>query len=242
MTEQTKHDVYYQQLKEQTSSCISFSLAEGFNTLHAEIHHIIIDFEQWLVVMENRPEQQMFTYALRELHSSLLAVILSQYRHAFMSLRIFLELGLACIHYSANEYLLRLWLSGKNDLNWKQIINNDNGVFSKQFASAFTPSLSNDSAHYMALAEKVYRECSEFVHGNSHTYKFLPNCIMFDEQTFKNWFEKAKTIYLVLTYGLTVRYLGTINKEQVEKIESAILDGVGFHEAVRLTVNARKGE
>lgn len=242
MVEQTKHNQYYQKLKDQTAECISHSLADEFNILHAEIHHTILDFEEWLSIMQNRPEYLIFEFALRELHSSLFAVLLAQYRHAFMSLRLFLELGLACIYFSAHEYLLRLWLSGNNDLNWKQLINNDSGVFSKQFATAFTPSLSDDSAHYGSLAEKVYRECSEFIHGNRNTFKTLPASIQFDEPTFRIWFEKAKTIRLVLTFALTIRYLGTIDKEQVEKIELVILDEVGFHEAVRLTVNARKGE
>jgi hypothetical protein len=52
MVEQTKHNQYYQKLKDQTAECISHSLTDGFNILHAEIHHTILDFEQWLTIIQ----------------------------------------------------------------------------------------------------------------------------------------------------------------------------------------------
>jgi hypothetical protein len=242
MNLQTKHEEYYEELKRQTASCLERSMEKDFTTLHAEIHHIILDYEEWLKIISSRPEANLFKYAIQELHSSLIAVFLSQYRHAFMSLRLFLELGMATVFYSANELLLRLWYSGSIDVNWKQLINTDNGVFSIQFANAFTPSLSLSGQHYSAIAEKVYRECSEYIHGSCLSFNSLPDKLFFDESTFKDWFEKAKTVKLVMTFALTTRYLGTIDKSFVPAIEPIILDELGHLESVRLIINARKSD
>lgn len=239
---QTKHEEYYDGLKSETIKCLESSMKKDFSPQHAEIHHAIIDFEQWLSIIISRPEGNLFKYAIREFHSSLIAVLLSQYRHAFMSLRLFLELSIATIFYSANEYLLRRWYSGQIDLNWSHFINSDNGVFSKNFAYAFTPALSETSKHYSAISEQVYRECSEFVHGSCTSFKTLPEFINFDETTFKSWFEKAKTVKLIVAYALTVRYLGIIDKSHVITMEPIILDELGHLEQVRIMINARKGE
>lgn len=242
MAIKTKHEEYYEELKRQTTYCLRSSLKKDFNALHAEIHHIILDYEEWLKVIDGRPETSLFRFAIQELQSSLVAVFLSQYRHAFMSLRLFLELGMATAFYSSNEFLLRLWYSGKTDINWNQLINQENGVFSKQFANAFTPVLSESTPHYFAIAEKVYRECSEYVHGNYQTYNSLPGTLLFNEGTFHDWFEKAKTVNLVITFALTTRYLGTIDKSHILKIEPIILDELGNLENVRLMIGVRKGE
>jgi len=69
------------------------------------------------------------------------ALAQGHYRHAFKGLSLVLELCLQAVALSANELCLREWPDNRRDTVWGVIVDDANGVFSKQFAHAFFPSL-----------------------------------------------------------------------------------------------------
>jgi hypothetical protein len=69
--------------------------------------------------------------AIREYQFALFAAAGGTYRHASISLRLFFELALATVHFSAYEIKLRKWLSNSGDIVWAALIDSDNGVYAK---------------------------------------------------------------------------------------------------------------
>lgn len=133
-------------------------------------HNFITDFELLGEVIAARPEAKVLSLAVREYQFALYALAAANYRHAFISLRLFFELALSTVQFSASELKLRLWLANKADIVWSGLVHEEHGVYAKPFVSAFEPELAESSTQYSALAQKAYRECSEHVHGNAHTH------------------------------------------------------------------------
>ncbi len=170
---------------------------------------------------------------LREYQFALLAVAQGQYRQSFMALRLFFELALASIHFSANEFNLRMWIQGSQDIIWQSLINADTGVLSKNFLKAFNPATSEHATQFRTLAEKVYRECSEYVHGNAHTHESLPEHIVFIDKIFTDWHLKAENIALCINFAFSSRYLYLAKKETRIKIERTVMDSIGHLDCIR---------
>jgi len=150
-----------------------------------------------------------------------------------MALRLSFELALASIQFSANELNLRQWMQGGRDINWQSIISSDDGVFSINFVRAFNPSLAEDSRQYRTIAEKVYRECSEYVHGNALTHKHLSDKIEFVEDVFLDWNTKAESMKLCIVFAFSARYLSFYPKETRKQFEPIIVDILGHLDAIR---------
>jgi len=80
-------------------------------------HNYLADFELLRTAIEERPEAELFALAIREYQFSLYAASTSMYRHASISLRLFLEMSLATVLFSAHEIQLRKWLNGTADIS-----------------------------------------------------------------------------------------------------------------------------
>ncbi|NPU11796.1 hypothetical protein HL666_13575 [Bradyrhizobium sp. 83002] len=196
-------------------------------------HNFMSDFELLHSTISARPEADVFLLAIREYHFSLCALASANYRHAFISLRLFFELSLASIQFSASELKLRLWLANRSDIVWSTLIHEDNGVFGAAFMSAFQPELSNSAKQYSALAQKAYRECSEHVHGNVHTH--LPNGTPtgFEKETLAEWASLADTIRLCVIFAFASRFLGSLSPENLNRLEDIFLDSLGTLPAIQ---------
>lgn len=199
--------------------------------LQCQSHNSLSDFEKWLPVFSSRPEGPMFNLASREYQFGLLALGLGKYRTAYTSLRGFLEMALSMVQFSAHEFKLREWLKGKRDVNWKSIVDNENGIFSKNFTNAFREELVEEVGLYGSLASKIYRECSEYVHANAISP--IPASISFDEKLFTNWHEKAKTAMIVTHFSFFLRYSCVLTEEQIRTLEPVLLSELGHIEAIR---------
>lgn len=224
---------YYHQLHKSCGLIISKSFEVDQKGLHSSNHNYIGDLEKWLKVLEQRPESSMFKAALREYQYALLAVVQGQYRQAFTALRLFVELALGAIHFSANELELRIWLKNQRDIKWTTLIDEENGVYSRKFVSAFYEDLADESAQYGAIAKQVYRECSEYVHGNAHTHQTIHEKLEFVETEYSSWQSKASNARLAVSFALCARYLLTLNQQDRGILELAILDELGHVPTLR---------
>jgi hypothetical protein len=226
-------EVYYRQLHISCGVVLSETFAADETGQQATAHHFIDDLQQWYAILEVRPESPLFLAAQSEYQFALLAVALGQYRQAFMSLRLSFELTLGAVYYSANELKLRQWMKGTQDLNWSALVDRETGVFSKTFVGAFYEDLAEFAREYGAIAERLYREISEYVHGNANTHSTESGKVIFQKQAFDSWHQKSKSVRLATSFALCARYVRLMTDPQRTQLESVLLDNLGHISSVR---------
>ncbi len=112
----------------------------------------------------------------------------------------------------------------------------EQGVFSTVFCRSFFPELIDEVAHFRSLAIKVYRECSEYVHGNRYIALPPPETIGYNEQLVEAWCVRANTSMLVCSLALVIRYYGELAPDHSKALEQPILDQLGPISQVREVV------
>lgn len=190
-------------------------------------HNYLLDYDKLMTAIEDRPEAEVLNIAVKEYQFALYALCSGQYRYAFGGLRLFFELMLSVVQFSAHEIDYRLWSKDKKDINWSSLKSLENGIFSINFIRAFNPALADSGKQYSAIAESVYRECSEFVHGNALTHQNIPSNISFHEETFREWHKKSSIMRLAIIFSFSSRYLNHIEPQKMQIIEPVIMDVLG---------------
>lgn len=202
-------------------------------TQFAECHSIARDLTRLTSALSGRPEQEIFKLAIREYQFAQLAIASAHYRHGFGGLRLSFELMLSALYYSAHEIDCRLWFRGRKDIRWGALLDENSGLFSELFCQAFFPALSSSMKQHKIIAEKVYRECSEFVHGNPSTHEQLPRHIGFDGVMVQSWCARAKLIKQVVLYMYCLCYLRRLDNSALAGIEPVVSEGVGYIAEIR---------
>ncbi|QTN46418.1 hypothetical protein H7683_01965 [Ectopseudomonas mendocina] len=190
-------------------------------------HNYLLDYDAIKTAITDRPEVAVLDAAVKEYQLALFALVTGQYRHAFGGLRLFFELMLSTVQFSAHEIDYRMWVKDSKDINWNSLKDSQTGVFSTNFIRAFNPEFSECGKQYSAIAEAVYRECSEFVHGNAGTHAILPTDITYRNEVFELWHEKAKTMRLAIIFAFSARYLNYVSKDAAAIMEPIITDAIG---------------
>ncbi len=224
---------YYRDLYKKCGNVLSECFKDEYVSMMRKNHHYLNDLSKWVEILSDRYEIILLKSAYQEYQYALLSLLQGQYRQSFMSVRLFFELALSTIHFSANEYEFRLWSRNEKDINWKQLIDKDKGVLSKSFTRVFFEDIAEDILHFRTIAEKVYRECSEYVHGNAETYRKISDELKFSHNIFTAWHEKAKSIHFVVLFALSARYLCFLDNTSVSKLESIITDELGHLNAIQ---------
>lgn len=221
-------NIYYRDLHQKAGEVLRKTL-EDTETLPRQntSYGYLTDLALWPQILATAREAEIMQLALKEYQFALFALTIGQYRHAFIGLRLFFELSLAAIHFSAHELELRCWKKDTQDINWQRMIAAENGVLSKSFVSAFAPCLVDHAPGFRAIAEKVYRECSEFVHGNAHTHITLADSFSFSPDVCKQWHDHAKSMVVVILFAYAVRYLGDLGKDAKSTLEASLTDELG---------------
>lgn len=224
----------YKVINKQFSSIIEESLKNKNLQVHAKVANFIEDYETWVSLINNAYEVTIYKEALSEYKAMLLFWNMGLYKYSFMALRGYFELTLFGIQLSSNELNFRLWKQSELDLYWSQIMDEENGIFSKQFIKAFQPSFVDDAKSIRQLAKSVYRECSEYIHSNYNTTNFLPEKTCFDQEVFELIGNKVETINQIITFVFCVRYLELVNKScKLIDFENCIMDSIGFLPCIR---------
>lgn len=218
---------YYQALAVKRANIMDECIADEINfALQVTSHNALKDFSTLLTVIHGE-ERVIFMQACREYQYSLEAVLYGHYRHAFSSLRLALELFTATSYFSAHQMKLRLWMSGGDDLWWSVITDADKGVYSHDFMKAFNPSLGSYRNRYMTLSSTVYRECSEYVHGNPSTHDDVSLVVTYDAEKFKSFHDKVATVRLCVLFQFVSRYLAGLDVEALNMVEHIVLETFG---------------
>ena len=149
----------YQNINEKFSGIISESLTGKNLQMHAKASRFVEDYKQWIDFLEDSYEVVIYKEALAEYQSMLLFWCMGLYKHAFISLRSYFEATMFGIQLSTNELNFRLWKSETLDLYWSQIMDDNEGIFSKKFVQAFEPLFADEAYGMKEIAKRVYREC-----------------------------------------------------------------------------------
>jgi hypothetical protein len=233
---------HYQLLNNNCGTILAQSLVDDRVIRHGKSHTFLIDIATWLDALGSRPEMFLLKSSAKEWQHSLLALAQGQYAQAFRGLRLVIELALQAIYLSSRAVELREWLKNRKDTVWGEITDADIGVFSARFSKAFAPELEPHRKHYGGLAAKLYRECSECVHGNVPQQITLPETFEFSEATFGLWHQKADVAVLVVTFGLCLRYFHELGREGQTSLETILHDRLGHLPEVRAYYDAIGGK
>lgn len=208
---------------------------------HRKTFHQLSQLSICADAIKHRRESKLMQHSIKEYQYGQFALASGLYRQSFASLRLALELALSSIDFSVHELKLRRWLKGQADIVWAALIDNENGVLSKAFVATFEPDLSGSAATYRSLAEKVYRECSEYVHGNASTHDKLPEDLVYSQEFVASWCDKADTVARIIIFAYAFRYLDDLDGQQIERLKPILLDTLGHIEAVRFVLGGSAG-
>lgn len=226
---------YYFELLECGRKCLeSLSADEGTLTSFTQAHNFQTDFGQLYEAIKGRPEGHVFLLAQREYQFALYALSIANYRHAFISLRLFFELSLATIEFSAHEISFRRWVANLDDISWSKITSSEVGIYSDSFLRAFDADLAPMGRQYGTMAIKVYRECSEYVHGNLRTHESPDSPLEFRKDYIIDWCEKADTVRRCVIFAFAGRFLKLLDAGLRNSLEVVMLDVLGDVPAVQV--------
>lgn len=113
------------------------------------------------------------------------------------------------------------------------MIDVDNGVLSKRYALAFFPGLQDNVHIYNSMSTTLYRELSEFVHGNAFTWELTKENLSFNNDLHTDWLSKFDTASTIISFALCLRFLKEVSKDALKKIERPVLDKIGHIEQIR---------
>jgi len=196
-------------------------------SMFTSAHNFSSDYEKLYEIIEDKPESQLLRLSIREYQFALFAASTSNYRHAYMSLRLAFELALGSILFSAHELHLREWQKNSRHIVWDSLVDPSTGVFAVNFIRAFTPELDSFGVQYAAIARTVYRECSEYVHGNLHTHRNPDEKMDFSSTELQAWAQKASSVHLAIIFAFTGRYFDALPSKKLLLIEGIILERLG---------------
>lgn len=221
------------------SSAAFLQMSEDAPTLKAfaKTHNSAGDFEALLPLLAGRPEQQMLSFAIREFQFSLFSAATGRYRHAHGSLRLFMELALSAVLFSAREIDARMWQQGRLDVSWARITCPEEGIFSKKFLATFHYEMRDEGAEYLSLSKKLYRECSEYVHGSLGSYKEEPESLKYDRSQMSKWLEAADTARLIVIFAVISRFLPYTDKASQTSVEGLAMGDFGHLPAIQAIYN-----
>lgn len=222
---------YYEELFASAAAVLTDQLASGLREEFVQAHNFVNDFWTMHAAIAHRPEAQALAYSIREYEAALLALATGQYRHAFASLRLFFELGLSAIRFSAYEIEFRQWSRDAKDINWNSLKDEQTGVFAHNFIAAFNQEFAEMGKQYRAIAESAYRECSQYVHGNASTHSPPAATLKFDSNLAEAWITRARSIRLAFTFAFIARYLNNINIGA--GLESTLQDVLGHLQPIQ---------
>lgn len=186
-----------------------------------------IDFSKslqtWLEIIPDDNYKILLTNSIQSLELSIISQSYCLYRNSFSSLRLSMEMLFGGIYFSTTTIDFIEWTKSSKDLNWSTINDFNNGVLSHRFCNAFFPELKDVNESYFTKAKDLYRDLSEYVHGNHHTWITEGAALKVDETEIASFNKYLKLYYEISIFALCLRYLKSIKKNQLETIEPIIL-------------------
>ncbi len=228
-----KIEDYYRKLLDESVNIFNSSLK--YPSVLTVAHNAALDLSN---IAENidRDEADMIRVVCSQLELSCLSLSLGLYRQAFSALRLSLEFGLGAVWFSSNKLSHREWINGSlsADLKWHSINDADNGVLSARYVSAFFPELKDYAVEYRGRAGGVYRCLSEFVHGNSDTWKVTGVVLSYNKELQDKFEVYLREVVEVLKFSMCARYLLGFSAAQHDDVQEVFMSAFSHIEPIRL--------
>ncbi|MCX5811720.1 MAG: hypothetical protein NT178_04145 [Proteobacteria bacterium] len=215
---------YFLSLNTIFSEVVALSFDSKHESLLSSLFQFVEDLTLWQSMLEFRTDTTILVSAIKEYQLGFQAAVCGQYRYAFTAHRYFIEQMCRFIYLSTNELYLRHWKLGLRDVSWGVITDKENGIFSKNFIRAFYPEIDDEGAHVLAIVSKLYRESSEFVHGNFDKIRIIPSQIEFNLEMLSKWLEFMETSKFVALFLLFMRFAKDIDGVNIHKLEDMARD------------------
>ncbi|MFV7771788.1 hypothetical protein [Shewanella marisflavi] len=203
----------------------SFSSERGAKLI--ELFQFSDDLNIWPELLQDRTDCTILISAIQEFELGFQAIVSGQYRYSFIAQRYFLEQICRFIYLSTNELHLRHWKLGLRDISWGSLVDKENGIFSKVFIRAFFSEVEAEGEHLITIASKLYRESSEFIHGNFSKIEELPKSIEFNASLLERWIDFMETIKFLSIFLLFMRFSKDIEPHDINKIEEMAKEELG---------------
>ena len=218
---------FYLKIHNNLQQNIQTSLSSSHCTQFTNASAFIDDYGLWEKWITEKYEIEIFSLALSEYETALLFATQSLYKQAFNSLRAFLEHTLFGIQLTTNLFQYLKWKQNVQDVYWNEIVNSESGLFSPSYISAFFSELRSSSQLILDLTKSVYRECSQFTHGNYSVWKAITYPPVYDETMFENFLDKVESIKYIIEYSFFFRFIKEIPKDNIPDFEPQIREFLG---------------
>jgi hypothetical protein len=96
----------------------------------------------------------------------------------------------------------------------------DEGVLSPRFVKAFFGELSTEASVRLDRSKTIYRQLSEYVHGNSETWESSGLAFSYNEALLESYLKIFDQVSEIILFVLCCRYLKSFSTET--------LDALGF--------------
>ena len=195
------------------------------------------DLEQWIQCCGDFASYELVIEANGECLRSLILCMQGYYKDAFIGLRQFMEHMLFAIDLSTNDFKYRKWKRGKEDMVWSKIVDKDQGIFSVEFLKTYAADVDEErSIEFHTIAKNIYRECSEYVHGNYEKLENLSYGLKYSEESIETYLNMCDSIRYLICAELFIRYRDIFDDNTVlTRLESILIDNLGsMHEVQNL--------
>jgi len=229
---------HFIQLNNEFSKTIEASFSSENSSRISELFQFIDDLNLWYEILKNKVDTTILVSAITEYEFSFQAVLNGQYRYAFTAQRYFLEQICRYIYLSTNELDLRHWKLGLKDISWSFLIDKDNGIFSKTFIRAFYNEVEGEGTHMITLSSKLYRETSEYIHGNFNKVVGMPPQLSFEPLLLNKWLDFVETSKFITVFLLAIRFSKDFSNTELDKIGDNIKEELGGIEDFNFLFNS----
>ncbi|WP_143757352.1 hypothetical protein [Clavibacter michiganensis] len=197
-----------------------------------KVHAVDSDVATWLSKIDG-PEKTQLMAARKELAFAEYCASSGLYGQAYASLRLFLELSFAAVHFSVHELERRKWLSDRQDFSWSRALDVESGVLSRDFVIEFAPTLVESAGTYSKDASSAYRQCSQFIHGKHAAHSVLPDQIEYRRDIVDDWCKQAESAGTAVIFLLQVRYGGEVHSHTDSSLSDVLTARFGHISAIR---------
>lgn len=231
---------YYLNIISREQECIAatFRAREG---AVAAAHQTVADLQQLLASADKQPEGFVYRSLMHDAGLAIHHAVAGLYRQSYAAQRVMLESGIAALFYSAQPLDMKRWAEGHLDVSWQRVSRSDDGVLSPRYVSAFLAEAESSREDYHNRADALFGELSDFVHKNVKTFSFDETTFAFDGPRFDGTMKAFSEVTRVLAYGFCVRYLGTMQAQELEKVSAAVDTLVGEVAAFQRLIGGQAG-
>ncbi|WP_294674779.1 hypothetical protein [uncultured Fluviicola sp.] len=222
---------YIKKINEQIQGIFDSSLDQNKDVINNGID-FSKSLQTWLEIIPEDNYKILLTNSIQSLELSIISQTYCLYRNAFSSLRLSMEMLFGGVFFSTATLDFIEWTKSSRDLNWSTINDLNNGVLSHRFCNAFFLELKDKNEEYYTKAKELYRDLSEYVHGNHHTWITESEALKIEEKEIILFNKSLKSFFEIANFVLCLRYLKTLKQSQLEQVEPIVMQTLNHVEPI----------